>query len=140
MFAKSHFNAELVIRTTSAGASNGNSEATSFILPAILQPSIADFEKYYIGAHNGRKLTWLFNMSHGEIRLTYLDKPYLVSMSVYQMSVILCFQDSDTISEIVGSTRVNIVIRIFQKVLQGFSYNVKYASEASTIKSLEVRR
>ncbi|EYC41774.1 hypothetical protein Y032_0557g3393 [Ancylostoma ceylanicum] len=98
MFAKSHFNAELVIRTTSAGASNGNSEATSFILPAILQPSIADFEKYYIGAHNGRKLTWLFNMSHGEIRLTYLDKPYLVSMSVYQMSVILCFQDSDTIS------------------------------------------
>ncbi|EYC41772.1 hypothetical protein Y032_0557g3393 [Ancylostoma ceylanicum] len=42
--------------------------------------------------------------------------------------------------EIVGSTRVNIVIRIFQKVLQGFSYNVKYASEASTIKSLEVRR
>ncbi|VDM73838.1 unnamed protein product, partial [Strongylus vulgaris] len=77
--------------------SNGNPETTSFILPAILQPSITEFEKYYIGAHNGRKLTWLFNMSHGELRFTYLDKPYLVSMSVHQMSVILCFQDRDTV-------------------------------------------
>ncbi|KHJ75212.1 cullin family protein [Oesophagostomum dentatum] len=62
------------------------------------KPSITEFEKYYIGAHNGRKLTWLFNMSHGELRFTYLDKPYLVSMSVHQMSVILCFQDKDTVS------------------------------------------
>ncbi|PIO64123.1 cullin family protein, partial [Teladorsagia circumcincta] len=80
-----------------AGSNNGNSETASFILPPILQPSVEAFEEYYIGAHNGRKLTWLFNMSHGELRLTYLDKPYLVSMSVHQMSVLLCFQTKDSV-------------------------------------------
>ncbi|VDL80118.1 unnamed protein product [Nippostrongylus brasiliensis] len=79
------------------GTNNGNSETISFILPPILQPSVEAFEEYYIGAHNGRKLTWLFNMSHGELRLTYLDKPYLISMSVHQMSVLLCFQDKDSV-------------------------------------------
>nr|CDJ94838.1 Cullin and Cullin protein domain containing protein [Haemonchus contortus] len=80
-----------------AGSANGNSETASFILPPILQPSVEAFEEYYIGAHNGRKLTWLFNMSHGELRLTYLDKPYLISMSVHQMSVLLCFQTKDSV-------------------------------------------
>uniref|UniRef100_A0A158PBD2 Cullin-2 n=1 Tax=Angiostrongylus cantonensis TaxID=6313 RepID=A0A158PBD2_ANGCA len=80
----------------------------SFILPLILQPSIAEFEKYYIGAHNGRKLTWLYNMSHGELRLTYLDKPYLVFMSVYQMAILLCFQERDSIilSDISAATGI----------------------------------
>lgn len=30
--------------------------------------------------------------------MTYLDKPYLVALSVYQMSIILCFQDKDAVS------------------------------------------
>ncbi|KAK6740035.1 hypothetical protein RB195_008480 [Necator americanus] len=132
-----------------AGSNNGNSDTTSFILPAILQPSISEFEKYYIGAHNGRKLTWLFNMSHGELRLTYLDKPYLISMSVHQMSVILCFQDKDTISVsdisvatgICGDTLIRNVRSILDaNILTTTSKDLNETAEMSLNKTLTCKR
>ncbi|VDK85324.1 unnamed protein product [Cylicostephanus goldi] len=132
-----------------AGTSNGNPETTSFILPAVLQPSITEFEKYYIGAHNGRKLTWLFNMSHGELRFTYLDKPYLVSMSVHQMSVILCFQDRDTIpisdlSVVTGLTG-DALIRNVRSILDAnilttTSKDLNESSELTLNKTLTCKR
>ncbi|ETN76615.1 cullin family protein [Necator americanus] len=136
-------------QTFLAGSNNGNSDTTSFILPAILQPSISEFEKYYIGAHNGRKLTWLFNMSHGELRLTYLDKPYLISMSVHQMSVILCFQDKDTISVsdisvatgICGDTLIRNVRSILDaNILTTTSKDLNETAEMSLNKTLTCKR
>jgi cullin 1 len=37
-----------------------------------LEPSLAAFEAFYNQKHNGRKLTWLFNQSRGELMSTYL--------------------------------------------------------------------
>ncbi|CAB07302.3 Cullin-2 [Caenorhabditis elegans] len=72
-------------------------DVANFHLPRILQPVIQEFEKFYTGKHNGRKLTWLFNMSQGDVRLTYLDKQYVAQMYVYQMAALLCFERRDAI-------------------------------------------
>ncbi|VDM57987.1 unnamed protein product [Angiostrongylus costaricensis] len=127
-------------------ASNGVSDTISFILPLILQPSIAEFEKYYIGAHNGRKLTWLFNMSHGELRLTYLDKPYLVSMTVYQMAILLCFQERDSIlSDISAETGItgDTLLRNVRSIIDCHTYlfqELDDSSELSLNKTLTCKR
>lgn len=132
-----------------AGTNNGNADTASFILPPILQPSVEAFEEYYIGAHNGRKLTWLFNMSHGELRLTYLDKPYLVSMSVHQMSVLLCFQKKDALTlsvislatGITGDTLVRNVRSILDaNILTATNKELNESSELALNKALTCKR
>lgn len=72
-------------------------EVGNFHLPMVLLPVIQEFETFYTGKHNGRKLTWLFNMSQGDVRLTYLDKQYVAQMYVYQIAALLCFERRDTI-------------------------------------------
>ncbi|CAI2349780.1 unnamed protein product [Caenorhabditis sp. 36 PRJEB53466] len=89
--------------STSAAHSQTAQEVSNFHLPSILLPVCTEFEKFYTGKHNGRKLTWLFNMSQGDVRLCYLDKQYVAQMYVYQMAAVLCFERRDTISvQIIG--------------------------------------
>ncbi|ULU00066.1 hypothetical protein L5515_003811 [Caenorhabditis briggsae] len=73
-------------------------DVADFHLPYVLLPVIQEFETFYTGKHNGRKLTWLYNMSQGDVRLTYLDKQYVAQMYVYQMAAVLCFERRDAIS------------------------------------------
>ncbi|VDN17884.1 unnamed protein product [Gongylonema pulchrum] len=73
------------------------SRTTSFIVPAVLLPSIQHFEKYYQASHNGRKLTWLYNLANAEVKLNYLDKAYQVTMSVHQLAILLCFENENSL-------------------------------------------
>lgn len=90
-------------------ASSTGGSFVAFNLPRVLQPCIQEFEKFYVQKHTGRKLTWLYNMSHGDVRLNYLDKSYTITMSIHQMAILFCFEDKDTvmmneIAEAVGLT------------------------------------
>jgi len=40
----------------------------------------------------------LFIVSIGELKLNYLQKVYIVTMQTYQMSIMLLFEDRDTIN------------------------------------------
>ncbi|VDM94477.1 unnamed protein product, partial [Onchocerca ochengi] len=73
-------------------------QVTGFIVPRILLPSIEHFERYYQASHNGRKLTWLFNLSSVEVKLHYLDKVYQVTMSAHQLAILLCFEAKDSLA------------------------------------------
>ncbi|EFO28164.1 hypothetical protein LOAG_00325 [Loa loa] len=73
-------------------------QVTGFIVPPVLLPSIEHFEKYYQASHNGRKLTWLFNLASVEVKLLYLDKVYQVTMSAHQLAILLCFETRDSVT------------------------------------------
>uniref|UniRef100_A0A0R3S5F6 Cullin-2 n=1 Tax=Elaeophora elaphi TaxID=1147741 RepID=A0A0R3S5F6_9BILA len=73
-------------------------QTTGFIIPPILLPSIEHFEKYYQASHNGRKLTWLFNLASVEVKLHYLDKVYQVTMSAHQLAILFCFETKDLVT------------------------------------------
>lgn len=86
-------------------------------LPPELMDGIERFEKFYYSQFNGRKLTWLYNSSRGEILSTCFKSPHLFSASTLQMIVLLQYNDADsyTLSEI--SDRTNIELGVLKQVV-----------------------
>lgn len=75
--------------------------ATQFIPPPEIVKTYERFQSFYFDKHNGRKLTWLWNLCKGEIRANYIKNakiPYTFMVSSYQMAVLLLFNDSDVVS------------------------------------------
>ncbi|KAE9970893.1 hypothetical protein EG328_005992 [Venturia inaequalis] len=75
---------------------------TAFTPPQVLVTTYERFQKYYNSKHQGRKLTWLWQLSKGEMRANYTKSaqkvPYTFQVSTYQMAILLPFNDTDTIS------------------------------------------
>ncbi|VDM42288.1 unnamed protein product [Toxocara canis] len=91
--------AQLPTSTSTQGPSSSGSGVPSvgFIVPPVLLPSVQEFEHFYQASHNGRKLTWLFNLATVEVKLNYLDKQYQVTMSVQQLAILLCFESNNSL-------------------------------------------
>lgn len=63
-----------------------DTDEAGFSPPASLMTAIQHFEDFYSLQHSGRRLSWLHANSSADIKLNYLDKAYVVSMGVYQVS------------------------------------------------------
>ena len=66
------------------------------------------FELFHLHKHTGRKLAWLHHMSTGEIKTSYLKKPYTVCVTTYQMVTLLSFNTKDqySFSSLLQSTQL----------------------------------
>jgi cullin 1 len=56
------------------------------------------FTSFYDHKHNGRKLTWLWQLCKGEIKANYIKNqkvPYTFQVSTYQMAILLLFNDAE---------------------------------------------
>ncbi|KAL9104037.1 MAG: hypothetical protein Q9163_000976 [Psora crenata] len=74
---------------------------TNFIPPADIVRTYERFQNFYFQKHNGRKLTWLWQLCKGEIKANYIKNaklPYTFMVSTYQMAILLLFNDSDTVT------------------------------------------
>ncbi|KAH9488657.1 Cullin-2, partial [Bulinus truncatus] len=69
----------------------------SFHIPQQLEKSVRLFEEFYNKKFNGRKLTWMQALSNVELKLCYLKKSYIVTMSTFQMATLLPFESSDSL-------------------------------------------
>jgi cullin 1 len=76
-----------------------------FTFPIDLQRGCQLFEQFYLSEHQGRKLTWLPLLSRGEIVTNFTKDPksgrpmsYTLIASAYQMSILLQFNDRDSMS------------------------------------------
>jgi cullin 1 len=72
---------------------------TTFNLPAELIKSYDRFHSFYTTKHSGRKLTWLTNLSRGEMKANYSKHsrvPYTFTVSTYQMGILLTYNTADT--------------------------------------------
>lgn len=74
------------------------STATTVSLPTELVKSVQMFETFYNGIYNGRKLTWLTHLSNGEMKMTFQKKTYIVTITTYQMAILLLFNSDDNLS------------------------------------------
>ncbi|CAF1225294.1 unnamed protein product [Rotaria sordida] len=81
----------------------------TFLIPQPLEKPLHLFEAFYNKQYNGRKLCWIYNLSNGEIRMSHLDRSYVVTMCTYQMAILLIFNQHDklTLHEIAESTKLN---------------------------------
>ncbi|KAG8066446.1 hypothetical protein GUJ93_ZPchr0004g40219 [Zizania palustris] len=80
--------------------------------PCNLPPEITDisekFRAYYLGTHNGRRLTWQTNMGNADIKATFAGRRHELNVSTYQMCVLMLFNSTDgmTYSDIEQATAI----------------------------------
>jgi cullin 1 len=78
--------------------------AGEFILPLELQKFADSFTTFYLGNSQGRKLTWLHNMSYGDLTANYIKSAdgkrpkYVFQASGIQMVILLAFNQSESLS------------------------------------------
>jgi cullin 1 len=106
-----------------------NAPATHFIPPTEIVKTAERFQSFYFDKHNGRKLTWLWQLCKGEIKTNYVKNtkvPYTFQVSTFQMGILLLYNDQDTLEyeEIQKATKLadevlepNISILLKAKVL-----------------------
>ncbi len=85
---------------------------TTFNPPAEIQADCDKFARFYKNKHEGRKLTWLWQLCKGEVKTSYCKSsktPFTFQVSVYQMAILLLFNDKDnyTYDEIASATQLN---------------------------------
>jgi cullin 1 len=72
---------------------------TAFNPPAEISADCDLFYRFYKNKHEGRKLTWLWQLCKGELKASYCKNsktPYTFQVSIYQMAILLLFNDKDT--------------------------------------------
>ncbi|KAI1093534.1 Cullin-domain-containing protein [Rostrohypoxylon terebratum] len=72
---------------------------TTFSPPAEIHQDIDRFTLFYRNKHEGRKLTWLWQLCKGELKTGYCKSsktPFTFQVSVYQMAVLLMFNTKDS--------------------------------------------
>jgi len=73
---------------------------TEFNMPGALRSCKELFEEFYSQRHSSRRLTWVFNMSKGEVKLNYTQKhKYILQCSTYQIGVLEQFNRSRILSQ-----------------------------------------
>ncbi|KAL2022578.1 hypothetical protein VTK56DRAFT_4922 [Thermocarpiscus australiensis] len=85
---------------------------TNFNPPEEVAADCERFTRFYKNKHEGRKLTWLWQLCKGEVKANYVKNakmPYTLQVSVYQMAVLLLFneKDNNTYEEIASTTQLN---------------------------------
>ncbi|XP_053680419.1 cullin-2 [Anopheles nili] len=90
----------------------------SFAIPQEFEKSIRLFEKFYHINFSGRKLTWLLHLCHGEMKLSFEKRNYIVTMQTYQMAILLMFENTDKYTCKELQTSLQLQQEIFQRHLQ----------------------
>ncbi|KAK1752069.1 Cullin-1 [Echria macrotheca] len=85
---------------------------TTFNPPQEIAADCERFSRFYRNKHEGRKLTWLWQLCKGEVKTNYIRNakmPYTFQVSIYQMAVLLLFNDKEknTYEEIASTTQLN---------------------------------
>ncbi|KAJ4746042.1 Cullin family protein [Rhynchospora pubera] len=69
------------------------------ILPAEIVIVCEKFKAYYLGTHNGRRLTWQTNMGHADLKATFgKGQKHELNVSTYQMCVLMLFNSADRLT------------------------------------------
>lgn len=89
-----------------------NPPTTRYKPPQDVATASERFVRYYNSKHQGRKLTWLWQLSKGELKANYIKNgkvPYTFQVSAYQLAILMLFNDRDTNSyeEIQAQTEMN---------------------------------
>ena len=78
----------------------GPSNLSPLAIPVELEKTVQMYEKFYAKQFSGRKLTWLYHLSHGDIKMGYLPKQYIITMTTFQVK--FKFTKKKTLVEIEG--------------------------------------
>ncbi|XP_062517542.1 cullin-2-like [Corticium candelabrum] len=132
MRGKTMLGLNFVVQILQSGAwPLGQANASPFTIPQELSRSISTFESFYNTKFNGRKLVWLHHLCNGELRLNYLKKPYTVTVTSYQMGVLLMFNHIESCSFSEMSAHTQLSEKEMKRTLQSL-VDVKLVNQTGT--------
>lgn len=71
--------------------------SSPFHIPQELEKIYERFQKFYVTQFSGRKLNWLFHLSHGEVKTNYLKGSkvgYTFQLYTYSMAILLQYNNN----------------------------------------------
>jgi hypothetical protein len=96
---------------TSATTTTSSQSIRPLLLPFEMEQHLELFTKFYGERSNGRKLHWVHHYSHGCIQMTSAsgtDKRYELLLSLYQMLIVLLFNQANEYTEVILQQLTNI--------------------------------
>ncbi|KAK9395579.1 cullin-1-like [Crotalus adamanteus] len=94
----------------------------AFALPSELERSYQRFTAFYASRHSGRKLTWLYQLSKGELVTNCFKNRYTLQASTFQMAILLQYNTEDvyTVQQLTDSTQIkmDILAQVLQILLK----------------------
>jgi len=67
-------------------------------LPSEILKCCEVFKKFYLSNHNGRRINWQTNMGSADLKAVFGTKKHELSVSTYQMVILLLFNDRNEMS------------------------------------------
>ncbi|KAG9278755.1 cullin-1 isoform X2 [Astyanax mexicanus] len=87
-----------------------------------LERSYQRFTAFYASRHSGRKLTWLYHLSKGELVTNCFKNRYTLQASTFQMAILLQYNTEDvyTVQQLTDSTqiKIDILVQVLQILLK----------------------
>lgn len=77
---------------------HGNGPSDTFptcILPSVVAACAADFQKFYLSRHTGRRLTWQMSQGTADVRALYTSKRHELTVSTFQLCILMMFNAAD---------------------------------------------
>ncbi|KAK6310718.1 cullin-1a [Coregonus clupeaformis] len=97
-------------------------QSCTFALPSELERSYQRFTAFYASRHSGRKLTWLYHLSKGELVTNCFKNRYTLQASTFQMAILLQYNAEDvyTVQQLADSTQIklDILVQVLQILLK----------------------
>lgn len=77
---------------------------SNLIMPKELESGLNTFTKFYDTQHNGRKISWLWHLFRGEVRVNFLEKRYDISGTLIHVTILFKYNKSTcyTLSELMS--------------------------------------
>jgi cullin 3 len=96
------------VLTTGSWPTPGNGSVPQCTLPPQLAAACERYKEFYLSSHNGRRLSWLTCMGTADLRATFGETKRELSVSTYQMCILLLFNDVDSMSykDILAATHI----------------------------------
>uniref|UniRef100_H2YZB8 Cullin family profile domain-containing protein n=1 Tax=Ciona savignyi TaxID=51511 RepID=H2YZB8_CIOSA len=113
-------------------------QSVTFSLPVELERSYQRFTNFYSQAHNGRKLSWLYQMSKGEIVTNCFKNKYTFQASTFQMAILLQYNSatSYTVQQLAENTQLKMEILVVSYssqikilIIKGTSLFVRFSDQ-----------
>ncbi|XP_059544016.1 cullin-1-like [Myotis daubentonii] len=97
-------------------------QSCTFALPSELERSYQRFTAFYASCHSGRKLTWLYQLSKGELVTNCFKNRYTLQASTFQMAILLQYntEDAYAVQQLTDSTQIkmDILAQVLQILLK----------------------
>ena len=122
---------EFFVLQTGAWPFQTNFENISY--PDEVKQTMKDFTDFYTNVHNGRTLTWASEVSTLDVELTYLDKPYTITMTTIHFEILSSFEEEDSLQVGQIASKISMTLEGMKKYLKAFLDNQIFICAAKLV-------